>query len=122
LIATHPRLVGERDARHKIASHHSTTQRASRAPALEEQLLRDENPILEHYATALKQHSHGSGVRQLRRLLEMKRTYPSAPLLAALEQALHFGLFDLTRLENLILKHVAGDFFSLDWDEDDDNA
>jgi hypothetical protein len=121
-IATHPRLVGARDGRHKIASHHSTAQRAPRAPALEEQLLRDDNPVLERYAAALKQHSPRVALRQLRRLLEMKRTYPSAPFLAALEQALHFGLFDLTRLDNLILKRVAGDFFNLDWDDDDDNA
>jgi len=52
----------------------------------------------------------------------MKRTYPTAPLLAALEQALRFGLFDLGRLENLVLKHVAGDFFNLDSDTPDDDA
>jgi hypothetical protein len=121
LIATHPRLINQRDARHTIAQHHPTPQRAPRAPLLEEQLLRSENPILERYAAALKQHSHGGGVRQLRRLIEMKRTYPPAPLLAALEQALHFGLFDLGRLENLILKHVAGEFFNLDSGRGDDD-
>jgi len=50
----------------------------------------------------------------LRRLLELKRTYPAVPFLAAIEEALRFGLFDLQRLERLILKHVAGDFFNLD--------
>ena len=79
-----------------------------------------DNPILERYAAALKQRTHGRGVRQLRRLLEMKRTYPSAPFLAALEQALRFGLFDLGRLEALILKQVAGEFFNLDSDTPDD--
>jgi len=122
LIATHPRLINQRDARHTIAEHHPTPQRAPRAPLVEEQLLCDENPILKRYAAALKQHSHGGGVRQLRRLIELKRTYPQAPLLAALEQALHFGLFDLGRLENLILKHVAGDFFNLDSESGDDDA
>ncbi len=53
-------------------------------------------------------------MRPLRRLLELQRTYPGAPFLAALEQALQFGLFDLGRVEALILKHVAGDFFNLD--------
>jgi hypothetical protein len=89
-------------------------RRAPRAPALEEQLLRGDHPILERYATALKQHAHGRGLRQLRRLLQLKRTYPNAPFVAALEQALQFGLFDLGRLETLILKQVAGDFFELD--------
>jgi transposase len=120
LLATHPRLINQRDARHTIANHHTIPQRAPRAPALEEQLLRGEAPVLEHYAAALKQHSPRQSVRQLRRLLEMKRTYPTAPFLAALEQALQFGLFDLGRLENLVLKHVAGDFFNLDTHSDDD--
>ena len=40
--------------------------------------------------------------------------------LAAIEQALQFGLFDLGRLEKLILKRVIGDFFTLDAEADDD--
>ena len=50
----------------------------------------------------------------------MQRTYPSTPFLAALAQALQFGLFDLGRLEALILKQVAGEFFALDTEGDDD--
>ena len=64
--------------------------------------------------------ARGRGVRALRRLLDLKRTYPSGPFLAAVDQALHFGLFDLQRLETLILKHVAGDFFNLEREADPD--
>jgi hypothetical protein len=39
---------------------------------------------------------------------------------AAIEQALQYGLFDLGRLEDLILRQVAGDFFALGVGEDDD--
>ncbi len=42
-----------------------------------------------------------------------QRTYPSEPFLAALSQALTYGLYDLTRLESLILKQVRGAFFQL---------
>lgn len=119
-LATHPRFIDQRDAKHTLTQHHPTPQRTPRGPALEEQLLRDQYPILDRYASALKQRAHGRGLRQLRRLLEMKRTYPSAPFLAALEQALQFGLFDLGRVEALILKQVAGDFFALDTDDFDD--
>jgi hypothetical protein len=56
----------------------------------------------------------------LRRLLDLKRTYPCGPFLAAIEQALQFGLFDLGRLEKLILQRVIGDFFTLDAEADDD--
>lgn len=119
-IAVHPRLIGQREARHTVPEHHPTPVRADRLPAVEEQLLRGHHPSLDRYAAALKQHAHGRGVRALRRLLEIKRTYPLAPFLAAVEQALQFGLFDLGRLESLVLKKVAGDFFELDAREDDD--
>jgi chemotaxis protein CheD len=44
--------------------------------------------------------------------LELKRTYPSEPFLAAVVQALQYGVFDLNRLERLILERVAGEFFA----------
>jgi Mu transposase-like protein len=119
-IARHPRLIGQRDARHTLPHHHPTPARADRGPALEEQLLRGDHPSLERYAAAVKQRAYGRGVRALRRLLELKRTYPRGPFLAAIDQAMRFGLFDLGRLETLILKHVAGDFFNLDSDRDED--
>ena len=121
-IARHPRLVGRRDARHTVPEHHPTPARVCRGPALEERLVTGDHPSLQRYAAALKQRTHGRGVRALRRLLELKRTYPSGPFLAAIDQALRFGMFDLQRLETLILKHVAGDFFNLDGTTDDDNA
>lgn len=69
---------------------------------------------MDAYIKALTQHLNGRGTRALNRLLQIKRTYPAQPFLGALEQALKYGLFDLTRLENLVLSHVAGDFFALD--------
>jgi len=119
-VALHPRLIGQRDARHTLPGHHPTPTRVSRGPTVEEQLLRGYHPNLDRYAAALKQRSRSRGIRALRRLLELKRTYPAAPFLAAVDQAMRFGLFDLARLETLILKHVAGDFFNLNATGDDD--
>jgi hypothetical protein len=119
-IARHPRLIGQRDARQTLPEHHPTPARANRTPALEEKLLRGDHESLARYAAALKPRAHGGGLRALRRLLEMKRTYPAGPFLVAVEQALHFGMFDLARLETLVLRQVAGDFFDLDTAEDDD--
>ena len=119
-IARHPRLTEQRDARHTLPGHHPTPVRVSRGPMLEEKLLVGDHPSLERYAAALKLKQRGRGVRALRRLLELKRTYPSGPFLAAIEQALQFGLFDLGRLEKLILKRVMGDFFTVDAEADDD--
>jgi transposase len=118
LIATHRRRLGERDSRHTLAGHHPPHPSGKPGPALEEILLRDDHPALARYAGALKQ--HGRGRRVLRRLLEMKRSYPAEPFLAAIEQALRYGLFDLGRVEALILKYVAGDFFRLPEPNDED--
>jgi hypothetical protein len=104
----------------RLPEHHPTPVRMNRGSVLEEKLLAGHHPSLECYAAALKQRGRGRGVRALRRLLELKRTYPSAPFLAAIEQALQFGLFDLGRLEKLILKRVIGDFFTLDAEADED--
>jgi len=57
-------------------------------------------------------------MRQFQRLLVLKRTYPIAAFLPAITLALEYGLFDLARLENLILQRVAGDFFKIDTSED----
>jgi transposase len=119
-ICRHARLIGQRDARSTLPGHHSTPTRTDRGPVLEKQLLSGGHPSLERYAAALKQRAYGRGVRALRRLLELKRTYPSGPFLAAVEEALRFGLFDLQRLETLILKQVAGDFFNLGGERGED--
>lgn len=118
LIATHVRRIGERNTRHRLAGHHSALNQVKPSLALEEVLLRDGHPSVTRYAAALKQ--RGRGLRALRRLLDIKRSYPAAPFLAAIEQALQYGLFDLGRVEALILKYVAGDFFRLPPASEDD--
>jgi hypothetical protein len=117
-VATHPRLIGQRDARSTHPAHHTTPTRVSRTPQIETQLLR-EAPELHSYARALQQRGHARAGRALRRLLEMQRTYPREPFLAAVRQAAHFGLYDLGRLEKLILQQVAGNFFALSPDPDE---
>lgn len=117
-VADHPRLVGKRDGRHTIKGHHAPLikQFAHTGPSQEEQQLTGHHLILDSYIEGVKNRSHGRGVQKLRRLLNMKRTYPSEPFMAAVETALEYGLFDLTRLEKMILKRVAGDFFDLEDD------
>lgn len=114
LVAVHPRLIGVRDGKQKRPEHHPIAPRPSRAPLREAVLLKGHSELLDAYVEALAGQAHGRGVRALRRLLELKRTYPTTPFLAAVEQALNFGLFDLGRLEAMILQQVAGDFFRLE--------
>lgn len=125
VVASHDRVIGERDVRRTLPGHHTVPQRAPREPALAEQLLLGEHDVLQRYVGALKRHHHhGRSVRALHRLLQIKRSYPIEPFLAAVEQALKYGLFDLTRLEHLVLRQVAGDFFALGGEDgnDDDDA
>lgn len=117
-VASHARLISQRDARSTDPAHHPTPTRASRAPGIEVQLCLD-SPELEAYVRALKQRGQGRAVRALRRLLEIQRTYPKTAFLAAVRQAAQYGLYDLGRLEKLVLQHVAGNFFALNEHDDD---
>lgn len=119
-VAVHRRLIAQRDARSSLPGHHTIPVRQSRGTATEEKLLCGHHPSLDRYADAIKQRGSAGRRRALRRLIEMKRTYPAGPFIAAIEQALLYGLFDLGRLEDLILKQVAGDFFALNTGTDDD--
>jgi len=115
LIAEHPRLIGQRQGERRAPGHHTRLERRRAAgPSPQEQALTGRDPRLDAYVVALKRRAPGRGVGKLRRLLALKRTYPAEPFLAAIEQALHYGLFDLARVEHLILERVAGDFFDLD--------
>jgi hypothetical protein len=119
-IAVHRRLIGQRDARTSLPGHHTIPLRQGRGMAVEEALLSGHDPSLDRYTAALRQRGNGGNRRALRRLIEMQRIYPAGPFIAAIEQALRYGLFDLGRLEDLILKQIAGDFFALVGREDDD--
>lgn len=114
LVAEHARLIGQRDTHVLNKAHHDTLIRgcASKGPSPQEQALNGRDPRLDRYVAALKKRAPGRGVAKLRKLLELKRTYPAEPFLGAVEQALEYGLFDLSRLERLILQRVAGDFFN----------
>ncbi len=116
-VATHAREIRRRDVRITDPTHHPTPIRASRLPALEAQLSPD-TPELEAYAHALEQRGQGRGLRLLQRLIDLQRIYPAEAFRAAIRQAAHYGLYDLGRLEKLILQNVAGNFFAIKGDED----
>ena len=44
----------------------------------------------------------------------MVREYPRQAVLSAIEEAARYGLYDPLRLERMILRRVARDFFLLD--------
>jgi len=114
-VAEHERIIGKRYGKVTDASHHKPLayKKAYQGACSEEKLLLGQHEILDAYVKELKKHVHGRGVYRMRRLLNMQRTYPDVPFLAAIEQAHKYGMYDLTRLESMILKQVAGDIFKL---------
>ena len=119
-IAVHPRLLGKRYERSCLSGHHSKghIKQAKQAANRTEEALRGDSKLLDQYVSALKKHVRGSGHRPLNRLLNLKRMYPAEAFLRAIKKAEHYGLYDLNRLEDLIIKSVAGEYFNLREEEE----
>ena len=115
IVAEHDRELVGREKRITKPGHHRPLNRtkAHRGVSLEEQTLTGRHEALDRYVAEIKKHTRGRGIVQLRRLLDLERTYPAAPFLKAVAEALHYGLYDLARLERMILKNTGGDFFEL---------
>jgi hypothetical protein len=90
-------------------------QRAPRPdPHPEESAILTAAPELAEYVAGLKQRSRKVVTLALRQLLRFVREYPREPLLAAVGEAARYGLYDLDRLERMILRHVTREYFLLD--------
>ena len=119
-VADHQRLIDKRQTRITAKGHHPPFNRykAHAGPCKEEMILKGQDDCLDQYVGELKNRSRGRGITQMRRLLDLKRTYPKEAFKKAIKKALHYGLYDLTRLEQMILSNVAGDFFNIEEEED----
>ena len=122
-MAVHPRLAGKRHAESRLESHHTRIhhQQANLILKETEEALRKCHSSVDVYVTTLKKHIRGDGMRKLSRLLEFKHTYPFDAFITAIQQAEHYGLYDLNRLEELIIKFVAGNYFNLTSEENEEN-
>ena len=119
-LVTHPRIPDEQRQRITLPAHRPPRGQGPKrsAPPPEEQALLEAAPELADYLAALKQHSRKLVVLVLRQLLRLVREYPREPLVAAVAQAARYGLYDLDRLERMILRRVQRDFFLLGEDFD----
>jgi hypothetical protein len=126
LVATHTRVIEPLRHKSRLPEHRRPQgqgpQRADSAP--EEKLLRERVPEITAYVEALKKRYPGRATLPLRRLLRLVNDYPRAPLLEALQTAAQYGLFDLDRVETIILRKLAREYFQIhprrDDGEDDD--
>ena len=87
-------------------------------PSPEHKTLCQLAPDLLGYVAALKQRGRKQTTLALRQLLRMLREYPQAPLREAIAEAERYGLFDLDRVERMVLRRIAHDYFRLKGDDD----
>lgn len=86
----------------------------------EEKAILETAPEIAEYVTALKKHSRKLTVLALRQLWRMMREYPRDALIAAVDEASRYGLYDLDRVERMVLRRIARDYFLLnDWKGND---
>ena len=127
---TRDKIEIELDARHIVAHVRAVTPQAQRItlaahrpprgagvkrdPHPEEQAILLAAPEIAAYVTALKQKGRKVVALALRQLLRLLQEYPREPFLAAVREAAQYGLYDLDRLERMILHRVARDYFLLD--------
>jgi hypothetical protein len=88
-------------------------------PHPEEQTILQAVPEIAAYVAELKQRGRKVVALALRQLLRLLREYPREPFLAAVREAARYGLYDLDRLERMILRRVARDYFLLGGTEPD---
>lgn len=123
LIATHRRVLEPTGRKYRLPEHrYQRRQAPSRADsALEEKMLLEKLPEIAEYLQAFKKRYPGHYTTpRLRRLLQMVNDYPRPALLEALETARKYGLFDLERVEKLILRKLAREHFQINPGGDDD--
>lgn len=122
IIATHDRRdAGPVRVRLPESERAENRRRRRKKTAAEEQHLLQELPELADYIVEIRKRApRGRSVARLRRLRRMLRDYPRAPLLDALKEAAHFGLYDLDRVEKMVLKNIRSDFFPRDRHDDED--
>jgi transposase len=122
-LVTHRRIAEAENQRIMLAEHRPPRgQRAPRPdPHPEENAILAAAPELADYVAALKQRSRKVITLALRQLLRFVREYPREPLLGAVGEAARYGLYDLDRLERMILRRVTSEYFRLkDGTEEDD--
>jgi transposase len=114
-IVTHERALTPLSQRITLAEHKPPRGEGVKRnePHPEEQALVGTVPEIASYVTALKQNGRKVVALALRQLLRLLREYPREPFLAAVAEAARYGLYDLDRLERMILRRVARDYFSL---------
>lgn len=120
-VASHRRVIDPSDVRLTKPEHRPPRGegRPKSEPPREQAELLATAPELASYVAALRQRAYGRGVKALQCLLRLVREYPRDALLPVLRTAEQYGLYDLDRVERMVLRQIARDYFVLP-DPDDE--
>jgi len=124
LVARHRRGIDGGDERMTDPSHRPARGQgpgpfAQRALEPEQRRLLERVPEAEAYIALLRRRGRGTP-RELRWLVRIATEYPTDAVRAAIAEALRYGMNDLERLERMVLRQVAKDFFVMPRDTTDD--
>jgi transposase len=121
LVFDGPRQVAEHertftfDKRRSTKKEHrpprGTGTKCLRESTPEERELLAAEPPLADYAKLVKARGSNRWPERLRRLLQMRRDYPPKPFFAAVQTAAQYGLYELDRLERIVLRNIATEYF-----------
>jgi len=115
---SHVRVIDPVGQRVTIKEHRPPRGTAKKpGPLPEEATLLRLAPDLFGYVTTLKKRGRQQTTLALRHLLRMVREYPDAPLKEAVSEAERYGLFDLPRVERMVLRRIAREYFRLNDDD-----
>jgi transposase len=119
-LVTHRRIAEAEHQRITLAEHRPPRGQRGALwaprpdPHPEENAILTAAPELAEYVAELKQRSRKIITLALRQLLRFVGEYPREPLLGAVREAARYGLYDLDRLERMILRRVTREYFLLD--------
>jgi transposase len=114
-IVTHTRIL-DADQRVTLSEHRPPRGEARKRsdPHPEEQAILKAAQEIAAYVEELKHKGRKVTGLALRQLLRMLREYPRDSFLGAIAEAAQYGLYDLDRVERMILRRVQRDFFLLE--------
>ena len=117
LLVDHHRR--EDGGRHRVTvREHFTSSRDQRRaqtapPFPEEGLLAKAAPPLAELIDRLKKKHKGRAAAAVKRLYRLYLDYPTDTLVISVQKALDYGLYDLERIERMVLRAIAGDYYRL---------